>query len=782
MKASECPECGHESDADQRVQRILRWAVAIVYIILIASFSTLVLPLWHTINQILGSAEKSASLVNWGVLIIGGGTLAYLSWKFRPRRPEAYAWLLAVVAAYSYLLALHCQYPVERAHLVQYSLLAWLVFRAVRIDWGRGAAVASACVGVLIVGTFDELLQGIIPGRSSSLEDMVTNWSAGSLGLIGMVALQGDRVWAFSPSRRVLRFSVGLLIPLAFAAVGAHQIWTRHFHPPLNLIVITVDCLRPDRMSLLGYSRETTPFMDASVKQGALFVNAYSQAAWTGAGVVSTLSGLYPPTHGVVRSGVTIPESVNTLLDEFSDRGYRVPNMSYLTVDPTFQNLGQMEEKRVISPETYDEIAEIRNWIDLNHDDSFAIWFHWRHLHLPYEIFSDQENFPPADEITNVPPEAIRELIQKEVIIPEGTFQFEEEHREWIDALYDSQILWFDRFYEMLRYRLRLHNKLENTIIVITADHGEELLEHGHVGHASTAVHSKHYDEHIRIPLIILCPRLIDDKVVFDVPAQQVDILPTVLDMMGWEIPETAQGRSLWPAIQGRPMKDVPVFAESIEGGYQSKPHQQNTWVRSVRTRDWKLITRTSPEAEELELYHLAEDPDERHNVVDTESEMAEQLRAMLDTWLLDNQLARAAVDEREQHRQLELAADEPENLDVPSVLEPLDGATLFFEAAEGYIKARWTGNPHARYVVEYDVGEGWHRIQNTYLVPERGTEHAFGPIPRDAWKPLPQWNPYRLRVRPLGLPDGWSEWVTIDVAPLGTPNAPRPNAPENPV
>lgn len=783
MKAARCPECGHELDADQRVQRIFRWAVAIVYVILILCFASLVLPLWRAIYEVLGSIELTVSLVNWAVLIIGGVTLAVFLWKQRPKNFTAYTWLLAVVAGYSYMIALHCQYPVERAHVVQYSLLAWLVFRAVRVDLGRGASLVAAFAGVFIVGTGDEFLQQIIPQRSSSLEDMVTNWSAGTLGLIGMVALQGESLWPkYGQLRPIFRLVAGLIIPLTFTAVAAHQVWTQFFHPPLNLIIITVDCLRPDRMSLYGYERETTQYLDDAADEGAVFTHAFSQGAWTGVGVVSTLSGLYPPTHGVVRSGLTIPESVNTLLDEFSDRGYRVPNMSYLTVDPTFQNLGQMEEKRVISPDTYDERAEIRDWIDANHDDSFAIWFHWRHLHLPYEVFTNVDNFPPVDDVANVPPALVRELIQKEVIIPAGTVQFEEEHREWIDALYDSQILVFDRFFESVRFRLHLHNKLKNTIFVITADHGEELMDHGHVGHASTAVHSLHYDEHIRIPLIILCPRLIDEKIVLDVPAQQVDILPTVLDMMGWDIPETVQGRSLWPAIQGQPMSDIPVFAESIEGGYQSKPHQQDTWVRSVRTRDWKLITRTSPETEEFELYNLVEDPAERNNVADSNPEMVDQLKAQLETWRLENKVARLAVEEREQQHQLELAADEPENLEVPVILEPQNGSTVFYESAQGYIVAKWTGNPNAHYVIEYDVGEGWHRLRNTYQVPERGTEHSFGPIPRDGWKPLPQWNPYRLRVRPLGLLDGWSEWVTINIAPLGDPRMSLPSTPERPL
>ena len=77
----------------------------------------------------------------------------------------------------------------------------------------------------------------------------------------------------------------------------------------------------------------------------------------------------------------------------------------------------------------------------------------------------------------------------------------------------------------------------------------------------------------------------------------------------------------------------------------------------------------------------------------------------------------------------------------------------------------RWTGNPEAAYIIEYNVGDGWHTLRGK--VPVVGTEQVFGPLPQDGWEPLYQWNPYRVRVRPRDLPDGWSDWITITIAPL---------------
>ena len=114
----------------------------------------------------------------------------------------------------------------------------------------------------------------------------------------------------------------------------------------------------------------------------------------------------------------------------------------------------------------------------------------------------------------------------------------------------------------------------------------------------------------------------------------------------------------------------------------------------------------------------------------------------------------------------VQINAMDPANLAGPKILKPVNGDTIHYETMNGSIEAEWTGNQHAAYIIEYDVGEGWHRLKGKYPV-EMGTEQIFGPLPKDGWKPLYQWNPYRFRIRPRDLPDGWSEWITIQLAPL---------------
>jgi len=556
----------------------------------------------------------------------------------------------------------------------------------------------------------------------------------------------------------VIVFALGLLL--------AYYLYTRHYNSPINLIVITIEGARSDRMGFNGYSRQTTPKLDKLVKDGVSFTQAFSQAAWTSPGVISTLTGLYPPTHGVTAKGRTVPTSTYTLLDGFKERGYRIPDMSYLSVVQNFKNIAEMEETG-IDQDAKNEIDLITGWISDNHEDPFAFWYHWRFSHLPYDPPDQKKFFPPASNLEAQRPERIETLIQTEVLIPYANeLTWTTEEKEWIDALYDAQMRWFDDHLERIRDELAKHDILDNTIIIITADHGEELVDHGHVGHASTALMSRHFDEHLHIPLVILAPDLIAKGRNIDTMVQQVDILPTVFEMMGWEIPKAVQGRSLLPAINGQPMEDLPVYAESIEAGYQSKPHQQRTFIRSIRTRNWKLIGRYSPIGTDFSLYNVEIDPDEKVDVFDEEREVGDGLRGLLSQWIERNIKDRAALEKQETLLTERDETQDLANLSVPTILKPTDGDTVFFESTNGSIEVAWTGDPLAAYVIEYDVGEGLHQL-NGFDPVDEGTSKVFGPLPEDVWKSLYQFNPYRIRIRPRDLPDGWSDWISVQIAPL---------------
>ena len=176
-------------------QRTRHWIVAGVYTALIYVFAWLVNPFWTWLAEVLGT-ENAGITVNRAVPLLGAILLAFFLIRFRLPKLSSYVWLAAVVAGYAYILTLHAEYPVERIHLIQYSLVAWVYFRALRLDCRNRVSYTLAGVAVFLVGLSDELIQQyLIPGRSGTFEDMFIDWSAGLLGLIGLLAVREEGFW-----------------------------------------------------------------------------------------------------------------------------------------------------------------------------------------------------------------------------------------------------------------------------------------------------------------------------------------------------------------------------------------------------------------------------------------------------------------------------------------------------------------------------------------------------------------------------------------------------------
>ena len=164
-------------------------------------------------------------------------------------------------------------------------------------------------------------------------------------------------------------------------------------------------------------------------------------------------------------------------------------------------------------------------------------------------------------------------------------------------------------------------------------------------------------------------------------------------------------GRALPPARRRETREELPSYAGSIEGGYQSKAYQSSEFVRSIRTQDWKFIARMSPRGNEFELYNLIDDPGETQNVLDEYPQITGEFIQQLSQWITQNIDDRIALEEKEALHKARIAATDPANLSAPTITVPGDGDTIYYETMNGAIKAAWTGNPHAAYIIEYDIG-----------------------------------------------------------------------------
>ena len=410
-----------------------------------------------------------------------------------------------------------------------------------------------------------------------------------------------------------------------------------------NILLFTIDACRPDHFGCYGYNRNTTSNIDRLARDGVLFTHAFSQSAWTTPGMISIFTSLYPPTHGVDAKDRTLEDDVLTLTKVLKKNGYAAPVLPKFVDIPNYWHLGfEVVDKKQFQAEEGEDLLKL---LEAYKDQRFFIWYHYHGLHLPYNPQNPYDKIFQEDIFSGISAdtEAVS-VVKKKSVIKNNSVNFNSTDRKVIIALYDGQVRQLDDYIGQLTEKMKKWGILDNTIIIVTSDHGEELFEHGFIGHASTSLNAKLYDEIIHIPLIIWWPKKIKHRVV-DELVQQIDVMPTILDILGLPIPEGVQGYSLVPSIQGKPANNLrPVFCETILGGYQSTKEMEDIKLRCVRTKEWKLIytnTLTSNVSSEgtgngkYELYNFSSDLNEERNVFENHPEVAKELKKKLFHWIV---------------------------------------------------------------------------------------------------------------------------------------------------
>lgn len=515
------------------------------------------------------------------------------------------------------------------------------------------------------------------------------------------------------------------------------------FSPALaqNVFLFTIDSCRADRFSCYGYSKNTTPNIDAWSKTGILFEKAYSTTAWTAPGLISILTGLDPPTHGINNRDHMGSPDLQTLIKIFQRRGYKVPNINFFTFAPYYKNLGLPDiQQDYFGPDPGEELI---NWLEKNAGrpggEPMFLWYHTTIVHQPYN--------PPSD-LLPAPREGLQrspgiKAVMTGAIVPRGSTQFTAKDRTILDHLYDAELGRVDHLFQKALDILRQKNLFEKTLVILTADHGEELLDHGFVGHASTSLEAKLYEEVVRIPLILSWPGKVPANQTVSYRVNQTDIFPTILRLFEIEIPSYIQGRDLLSLSEERPL-----FFESVIAGNQTSQERGKEWVRAILQGNYKYISTG-------ELYDLQSTPQETTNLAKAKPEIARHLQGELDSWYRRATALRDRVFTTPP--QVYLAGSGP---GCPRIFTPDDGKTLDYDIHTGMILFDWKGNKETTYVMEYDIGTGDYHVAGSYEL--QGNHHLLGPLPRELWGNLKAWNPFRIRVSPKSDPLCWSEWVVF--------------------
>ena len=428
-------------------------------------------------------------------------------------------------------------------------------------------------------------------------------------------------------------------LPVAF---GAPTVRDRDFVAERpNLVLVSIDTLRRDRVSCYGYEEKTTPRIDEFARGAIVFDDAHCQAPYTLPSHATMFSGQFPSVHGIqagghVLSGARSPLLARTLSDAgyrtqaFTGGGFLNPDFGFdkgfdgfVNVDPLRQRgskflteLSRREPDRY-PPELVNALGpqRVREWLREHSDEPFFLFVHTYTVH-DYDP-PDGFNRCEARGCTNDTLD-----IRNYKLGPKRGWNphpYTEDERAHLGHLYDDSLRYIDREVGVLLDEIDRLGLDENTIVVITTDHGEEMLERGFVQHGKTL-----YDEIGRIPMIVRIPGEAARRV--DSPAMLVDLMPTLMAHMG--IPRD-------PRMQGIDLLSVanterPVWSEI-----------RDAFVHRYAMRDesdWKLIHNPAddtvhfPGELEWELYDLTDDPGERTNLVDRERDRFDVLRARLES------------------------------------------------------------------------------------------------------------------------------------------------------
>ena len=333
--------------------------------------------------------------------------------------------------------------------------------------------------------------------------------------------------------------------------------------PPLNLIIVLVDTTRADRLGYHGYVRPTSPRLDALARSSVAFVNHYSHSSRTGPSVASIFTGLHPRSHGVVNplthwdAKGTLGPDQTTLAELLTARGYRCSGfVSNVNVSPRFGFAQGFEFYDIFHDPQGRSLKGSTVSLRLNETKSpFFLYLHYMQPHSSYEA--------PAPYATMFTEESYDrpitgDHIQLDAIVGGKVLPTDADRRH-LGALYDQEIRYFDDLLGELLDYFGEAGLLEESILVFIADHGEEIFDHGSVLHGYTL-----YEEQLRVPLLIRDPRRLEPRRV-EAVSRHVDLLPTLLELLGVPPELALQGASLVPLIDGaaEPDEARPVFAQS---------------------------------------------------------------------------------------------------------------------------------------------------------------------------------------------------------------------------
>jgi arylsulfatase A-like enzyme len=402
-----------------------------------------------------------------------------------------------------------------------------------------------------------------------------------------------------------------------------------------NVILISLDTLRADHLGVYGYERPTSPFLDSLAEEGALFENVYAQSSWTLPSHLSMLFSLNSASHQVYFNDQKIDRSLPSLASFLRNQGYVTLGFTgggYVSSIYGFAKgfdwydepvggrkapLGQDEAERL-----YEFTSD---WLANNRDKPFFLFLHTFQIHGPYAC-PEPWNTMFLEEGAAWDQIALRRFLDQNG----EDYAFSPAERSNIVGLYDGEIRYTDdMLLKPLAQRLKELGIYDNTMIIVTSDHGEEFNDHGGWLHGRTV-----YDELIRVPLLIKFPRSSYRGQRIPAKTRLIDILPTVLESL--QIPydrDAVEGRSLIEFLGGRESEDR-IFISDL--AHKNVPEPCPALIASNKNGLKFIIEKSKEGIKTVETFDLSRDPNEKNDISVRAQKLREEVVRFLDEYYLE--------------------------------------------------------------------------------------------------------------------------------------------------
>jgi arylsulfatase A-like enzyme len=391
-----------------------------------------------------------------------------------------------------------------------------------------------------------------------------------------------------------------------------------------NVILIIIDTLRADHLGIYGYNKNTSPNIDKFAQNNTVYNKCYSQSPWTKPSVASIFTSLYPTVTGINKVDNILKDNFHTLAEILKENGYLTAGIVSNALLNSNHGYSQGFDRYIdytggnphfsISSPRVTRLAI--DWMEKHKEKKFFLFLHYFDPHYNY-LKHPNIDYPKDYEGALKNPMDITKLrmIRKTL---------SDKDLEYLIALYDGEIQFTDKYIGKLIEAINRLQLMKKTLIILTADHGEEFMTHGWIGHTKTL-----YDELIHVPLIIHYPDQNGRSERINGVFKLIDIAPTIMHYLNIKLNNIPyQGRALPRDNNHVNSADSFAFSEVSFTPLRVEYKEKTAFKRSIQNISEKLILDLKKSS--YEFYNLAQDPTEQNNIFSLDNPHIQKMQELL--------------------------------------------------------------------------------------------------------------------------------------------------------